>query len=75
LISLDELLKSVPVPEGVRQALVDQAGPYQPFLELVRAVENESLFDFRDSAERLLLGEGEINRAVLRALGAASQIQ
>ena len=71
----DELLKSVPVPEGVRQALVDSAGPYQPFLELVRAVENESLFDFRDSAERLLLGEGEINRAVLRALGAASQIQ
>jgi EAL and modified HD-GYP domain-containing signal transduction protein len=53
----DELLKSVPVPEGVRQALVDQAGPYQPFLELVRAVENESLFDFRDSAERLLLGQ------------------
>jgi PAS domain S-box-containing protein len=70
----DELLKSVPVPEGVRQALVDQAGPYQPFLELVRAVENESLFDFRDSAERLLLGEGEINRAVLRALSAATRL-
>jgi EAL and modified HD-GYP domain-containing signal transduction protein len=70
-----DLLKSVPVPEGVRQALVGGDGPYQPFLEVVRAVENESIFDIRESAERLLLGEGEINRAVLHALGAAAQLQ
>lgn len=71
----DELLKSVPVPEGVHQALVGSTGPYQPFLDVVRAVENESIFDIRESAERLLLGEGEINRAVLRALAAAAQLQ
>ena len=70
-----ELLNSVPVPDSVRQALVDSVGPYQPFLELVRAVENESLFDIRDSAERLFMGVGEINRAVLRALSQAAQIQ
>lgn len=70
-----ELLKAVPVPDSVRQVLVDGQGPYQPFLEVVRAVENESLFDVRDSAERLLLGVGEINRAVLRALAQAMQIQ
>jgi c-di-GMP phosphodiesterase len=70
-----ELLKAVPVPDSVRQVLVDGVGPYQPFLEVVRAVENESLFDVRDSAERLLLGVGEINRAVLRALSRAAQIQ
>jgi c-di-GMP phosphodiesterase len=70
-----ELLKAVPVPDSVRQALVDSVGPYQPFLEVVRAVENESLFDVRDSAERLLLGVGEINRAVLQALARAAQIQ
>ena len=69
-----ELLKSVPVPEGVRQALVDADGPYQPFLEIVRAVENESIFDIREGAERVLLDEGEVNRAVLRALAAATQI-
>ncbi|MDP1690421.1 MAG: HDOD domain-containing protein [Burkholderiaceae bacterium] len=73
--SFSDLLKAVPVPDSVRQALVDGAGPYQPFLEVVRAVENESLFDVRDSAERLLLGVGEINRAVLRALAQAMQIQ
>jgi len=70
-----ELLQAVPVPESVRQALVDGAGPFQPSLEIVRAVENESLFDVRESAERLLLGVEEINRAVLRALAAAVQIQ
>ena len=71
----DELLKSVPVPEGVRQALVDATGPYHPFLELVRAIEQESIFDIREGAERLLLGEAEINGAVLRALAAAAQLQ
>ena len=70
-----DLLKAVPVPDSVRQVLVDGVGPYQPFLEVVRAVENESLFDVRDCAERLLLGVGEINRAVLRALAQAVQIQ
>jgi EAL and modified HD-GYP domain-containing signal transduction protein len=70
-----ELLKSAPVPESVRQALVDGVGPFQPYMDVVRAVENESLFDVRDSAERLLLGVGEINRAVLRALAQAAQIQ
>ncbi len=70
-----DLLKAVPVPDSVRQALVDGQGPYQPMLEVVHAVENESLYDVRDSAERLLLGVGEINRAVLRALAQAAQLQ
>ncbi|MEO5770501.1 MAG: HDOD domain-containing protein [Burkholderiaceae bacterium] len=70
-----DLLKAVPVPDSVRQVLVDGQGPYQPMLEVVRAVENESLYDVRESAERLLLGVGEINRAVLRALAQAVQIQ
>ena len=70
-----ELLKAVPVPDSVRQVLVDGQGPYQPLLEVVRAVENESLFDLRECAERLLLGVGEINRALLRALALAVQIQ
>ena len=70
-----DLLKLVPVPDSVRQVLVDGVGPYQPLLEVVLAVENESLFDVRDSAERLLMSVGEINRAVLRALAQAMQIQ
>jgi EAL and modified HD-GYP domain-containing signal transduction protein len=70
-----ELLAAVPVPESVRIALVDGKGPFQPFLQVVAAVESESIFDIRESAEQLLLGESAINRATLRALASAAQLQ
>jgi c-di-GMP phosphodiesterase len=70
----DELLKSVPVPERVQQALLDDAGPFQPYLALVRAIEQESLFDIRESAERLFMTPAEVNRALLTALAAARQL-
>ncbi len=70
-----QLLDTIPVPERVRQALVEEAGPYQPYMEVVRAVESESLFDFREAADKLLMSVSEINRAQLRALMAASQLE
>jgi len=73
--SFADLLKSIPVPERVAQALVSNTGPYQPYFDLVRAVEGESLFDVRAAAEKLFLGVGEINRAQLRALAAAAQLE
>jgi EAL and modified HD-GYP domain-containing signal transduction protein len=70
-----ELLKTIPVPARVYQALVDGSGPYQPYFALVQAVENESLYDFRSAAETLMLSVSEINRCVLGALTAASQVE
>jgi EAL and modified HD-GYP domain-containing signal transduction protein len=70
----DQLLQSVPVPERVSQALVKHSGPYHPYLELARAIEAESLFDFRTAADQLMLSPEEINHAVLRALGKAKQL-
>ncbi len=70
----DQLLKSIPVPQDVVDALVQHDGRYWPYLELVRAVERESLFDIRDAAESLMLSLAEINRALLRALEAARQL-
>ena len=70
-----QLLQAIPMPERVRQALVDGEGPYAPYLQLARAIEAESAFDFRDAAEALLLGPGEINHAVLVALSKASQLE
>jgi EAL and modified HD-GYP domain-containing signal transduction protein len=74
-----ELLRSVPVPERVRQTLLaepgtEAGGPYGPYLELVRAIENESVFDIRECSERLLLGPGEVNRALLASLRHAQQL-
>lgn len=70
-----QLLESVPVPAAVRSALVNGHGPLQPLLAVVHAVESESIYDIRETAERLLLGEAAINRATLRALANATQLQ
>ena len=69
-----EMLRSLPVPERVQQALLGNGGPYGPYLDLVRAIEAEAVFDIRSAAESLMLGLGEVNQAVLRALRTAKQL-
>ena len=70
-----ELMRTIPVPQRVYQALVEGTGPYQPYFDLVKSVESESLFDFRDAADKLMMSVGEINRAELRALTSAAEIE
>ncbi len=70
-----DLLRSVPVPERVQQALRGDGGPYGAYLDLVQAIEAESVFDIRELSERLLLGPAAVNRALLSALKAASDIE
>ena len=69
------LLESIPVPERVHQALVEGRGPHLPYLQLVQAIEGEALYELRDAADRLMMSVAEINRAELRALGAASELE
>ena len=71
----DKLLQSIPVPERVRQALVDGSGPYRPYLDLVHAIETESIFEFRDATESLMLGAQEVNASLLRALSKAAHLE
>jgi len=70
-----ELLGNIPVPERVYQALAEETGPYQPYVQMVHAIENESLVDFREAAEALMMSVSEVNRAQLRAFTAASQLE
>ena len=69
-----ELLGSVPVPDRVQQTLRGESGPYTPYLELIRAIEQESAYDIRECSERLMLGPAEVNRALLVALQSARQL-
>ncbi len=69
-----EMLKTIPVPERVFQALVHDSGPFRPYIDVVRAVEQESLYDIRDAADALMISVAEVNRALLRALVAARQV-
>jgi len=69
-----ELLKSIPTTDAVREALVDGSGPHQPYLTLVQAVESASVYDIRAAADALMMAVPAVNRAVLRALLAARQL-
>lgn len=71
---LVELLSTIPVPHLVHETLIDGAGPYVPYLNLVKAIEAESLYDFRECADALMMGVREINQAELRALAAAADL-
>ena len=64
----DRLLKTIPVQDSVARALADDDGPCAPFLAIARAVEQESAYDIRESAEALLLSVGDVNRALAKAL-------
>ena len=73
--SFADLLRSVPVPDKVRQALLGEDGPFLPYLELVQAIEQESVIDVREKAERLMIAPAEVNRALLAALASAAQLE
>ena len=64
----DKLLRSIPVQESVHQALADDSGPCAPFLAVARAVESESAYDIRETAEALMMTVGDVNRALAKAL-------
>ena len=70
-----ELLSNVPVPERVQRSLREEGGPYAPYLALVRAVEQESIYDIRECSDKLMLGPAEVNRALLVALRGARQLE
>ena len=69
-----DLLKSIPTSDAVRAVLVHGNGPLMPFLTLVQAVESASIYDIRAAADNLLMTVPAVNRAVLRALVAARQL-
>lgn len=70
-----ELLGTIPVPERVYEALAEGRGAYQPYVELVRAIEGDLIDPIRESADALVTGLQTVNRALLRALWSASVLQ
>ncbi|MFN9708567.1 MAG: histidine kinase, partial [Burkholderiales bacterium] len=70
----ETLFKNIPVPDSVYKALVEESGPFHPYMELVLAIESESLYDCRKAADNLFMTFEEINRAQLRALMAAAHL-
>jgi c-di-GMP phosphodiesterase len=69
-----DLLKTIPVPEHVFQALVAHEGPYAPYFRLVEAIEGQSMFDIRDAAEPMMITFADINACLLKAMSNAAQL-
>ncbi|HEU5295822.1 MAG TPA: histidine kinase [Burkholderiaceae bacterium] len=69
-----ETLAMLEVPERVRAAIVDDSGPYQPLLELVRAIESETAPEIRAAADAAFIEPLEINRALLKTLFLAAAL-
>jgi EAL and modified HD-GYP domain-containing signal transduction protein len=63
-----ELLKTIPVPEQVYQALVDGTGVYEPYFRMVKAIEGHTFDDIKDATEGLFMSPEAINLAILRAM-------
>jgi EAL and modified HD-GYP domain-containing signal transduction protein len=72
---IGELLGTLAIPERVVQALVERRGPFMPLLELVRAIESEVPHDIRSAANAAFVSPGEINRALLRTLFVAAELE
>lgn len=70
---MEELMRSLPVQQRVQQSLVG-GGPYSQHLALVQAIEQGSAPDIAEACERVLVGRGEVNRALLRALAMAREL-
>ena len=70
-----ELLKTIPVPERVYQALAENTGPYEPYFALIKAIEGGSLYDIKESAETMMTSLGDVNTALIKALASATQLE
>jgi EAL and modified HD-GYP domain-containing signal transduction protein len=70
----NELLRTLPVPDGVYQALAEERGPYHAALDLVRTLEGGSGHDVREKVAAHGFQMRHVNRALLHALASAFQL-
>ena len=70
-----ELVQHLALPDRVQAALVRRSGPFAPLLELARAIESEDAALIRAAASAVFLQPIEINRALMRSLLVAAQLE
>jgi EAL and modified HD-GYP domain-containing signal transduction protein len=64
------LLTRIHLPERVRAALLDNTGPYAPYLDIARALEQPDTLSTQLLCEEHGLGLEDVNRGLLRVLAA-----
>ena len=64
-------LQRIPLPCRINQALLSQTGPYAPYLAVAAALESSDTRAIQHLCDANGLATGEVNRVLLRMLGAA----
>lgn len=71
---LAEILDDIPIADSIRQALLDQDGPYAPLLALAKASEDFDLQQMKTTAVAAGVDPQSVNRALLAATAWASEV-
>jgi EAL and modified HD-GYP domain-containing signal transduction protein len=71
---LVELLNDMPLPDNIRNALIDQTGPYAPLLAVAKAGEAYDIPQMEISAQAANIDPDTLNRALLAATAWASEV-
>lgn len=71
---LRELFATILVPEGVFRALVDNDGPYWPYLKLVRSFEGGKMAEVQRAADEVLMSIGQVNHVMLKGITGAGKL-
>ena len=65
---LSAVLGRIPVPDRIRLALLNQDGPYWPYLEMAKALESPSTQAIHTLRETHQMSNGAVNRSLLATL-------
>jgi EAL and modified HD-GYP domain-containing signal transduction protein len=72
---LEQVLKTISLPQSVTDALLHGSGPLAPFLKLALACEQVDDVAFAENTIALQLTEHQVNWAHLQALAWAEQVE
>ena len=68
------LMANLPVQDRVQKSLTAEGGPYGQYLDLARALEQGAASDISAAAGAALVARSEVNRALLKALSLAREL-
>lgn len=71
---MDVLMANLPVHERVQQSLLTGKGPFSHQLALVAALEQGAAADIQAAAQAAMVSRAEVNRALLRTLSLAREL-
>jgi EAL and modified HD-GYP domain-containing signal transduction protein len=74
-MAFNDLMALMPMPARVQSSITGSAGPYVLHLSLLAAVEQASFAEITEVADRLMIAQVEVNRAIMSALAAVRSLE